>query len=785
MAKKPLLQTLALFGAYSLFVGFPAAYGQEPQPAFVGKVDVMARDSVPAWPTPIRMEDSAPNIVVILLDDIGFGDASTFGGAAQTPHLDKLARAGLRYNNFNVTAMCSPTRAALLTGRNHHRVGSGVIADFAGGYPGYNSIWKESTASVAEVLRRSGYSTSAFGKWHNTPDWEITSTGPFDRWPTGRGFEYFYGFMGPAGAENHWEPTKLYRNTVPVDAPRTPEQGYHLTNDITDDAIGWIDRHRSLAADKPYFLYFAPGAVHIPHHAPRDWIDRYRGKFDAGWDVLNEEVFRRQKGLGVIPKDAQRTPRPEEFPAWASLSADQKRLYARQMEVYAGFIAHTDHEIGRLLDAIRSGPDGDNTLIFYIVGDNGAMGLKDVPEGFATGSSSKQLDLINELGGPEVPMNLYANGWAWAGNTPFPGFKMDASQLGGLRTPMVVSWPARIKDVGAVRSQFAHVTDITATIYDVLGLTPPSRINDVDQQPLDGVSLARTLETPDAPSQHRLQYFEMLGNRGMYKDGWFASARHKGESLLTLSRDDFSKDRWELYNLNADFSQSRDLSAAHPDKLDELRALFDSEARRNDVYPLGAALSGGKPSLTAGKTEFVYFPGDRIPRANIPSLRGISYLFYAEATIPPSGAQGVLLKCGDRFNGLVFYLKDRRLSVETVMADQRATLVSNATVPSGEVELGFEFKPERSGRPDAASTSTAGSGRLLINGKAAGAADISAPDCRGGTGDPSLFVGRNAGPLVSANIPQLFTFSGALRKVTLSIGENERAISAREALRER
>lgn len=419
----------------------------EASSSFKGKIGFSAKESTPDWPKSVKAPKDAPNIVLILLDDIGFADASTFGGTAQTPELDKLAAQGLRYNNFNTTAMCSPTRAALLTGRNHHRVGFGIIADFAGGYPGYNSVWKKSTASIAQVLHVNGYSTAAFGKWHNTPDWEITPTGPFDRWPTGLGFEYFYGFMGPGGEDNQWEPAKLYRNTTPVNPPATPERGYHFTADMTDEAIRWIRTHESLAAEKPYFLYFATGAVHDPHHAPKEWIDRYQGRFDRGWDELNKEIFARQKKLGIIPANAKLTPRPKEVPAWNSLSADQKKLYARQMEVYAGFIAHTDAQVGRLLNAVRATTDGDNTLVMYIVGDNGSAGWAPL-DGATSGASTvqEQLQYLDKLGSPEIPNNIYSKGWAWAGNTPFQYWKTIASHFGGTRDPLVVSWPARIKE---------------------------------------------------------------------------------------------------------------------------------------------------------------------------------------------------------------------------------------------------------------------------------------------------------------------------------------------------
>ena len=403
---KNIVISIGLISSASL--SFAADMQPHFESAFKGKISTSVKDSQPHWPELAKAPKGAPNVVVILLDDMGFGDTSSFGGAAQTPELEKLAGQGLRYNNFHTTAVCSPTRAALLTGRNAHRVGLGHIAQVASGYPGYNAIWKKSTASIAEILRQNGYSTAAFGKWHLTPEWEITPTGPFDRWPTGLGFEYYYGFMSH-GSDNQWEPTNLYRNTTPVDPPATAAEGYHFTSDMTDDAIRWLETQKSLAVDKPFFMYFATGAVHGPHHAPKKWIDRYRGKFDQGWDKLREETFARQKKLGVIPQSAELTSRPDSIPAWGSLSSDQKKLYARQMEVYAGFIAHTDAEVGRFLDAVRSGPDADNTLILYIVGDNGAAtgGL----DGSASGTTTvqEQLQYIDELGSERIPRNGYSS----------------------------------------------------------------------------------------------------------------------------------------------------------------------------------------------------------------------------------------------------------------------------------------------------------------------------------------------------------------------------------------
>jgi len=764
---------VALGAVQAALAGQSSSQSQAPE-SFKGKIEVSAKDSIPDWPRPTGAPRGAPNIVLILLDDIGFADTSTFGGVAQTPELDALAARGLRYNNFNTTATCSPTRAALLTGRNHHRVGFGV-ADLAG-FPGYNFVWKKSTVSVAEVLRRNGYSTAAFGKWHNTPPWEISPLGPFDHWPTGLGFDYFYGFMG--GRENEWEPSTLYRNTVPVEPSAAPQQGYHLTTDLTNEAIRWLGAHESLAPGTPYFLYFATGAVHSPHQAPRAWIDQYRGKFDRGWDALREEIFLRQKRLGVIPADAVLTRRPGSVPAWASLSVDRKKLFARQMEVYAGFISHTDHEIGRLLKAVREMPGGGDTLILYIVGDNGAS-----PEGGLNGSMDAsrsvkdQLKHLDDLGGPLIPSNEYSDGWAWLGATPFKGWKWVASYFGGVRNPMVVSWPSRIKDRGGLRTQFAHVNDVAATLYEVTGIEFPAVVDGVDQQPLDGVSFAYTFDHPNSASRHRIQYFEMVGNRAIYEDGWVAAAAHFDPAYADMTSDmapslDFSHDRWELYNVDLDFSEAHDVAAQYPDRLTELRKLFDAEARKNDVYPLGAvaASHAGQASLTGGKHKFIYYPGTpRLPRAAMPPLGGTSYRITAQALIPSRGAHGVILSYGGRESGFAFYVKGDRLIYEVnSLNDTHAVITSTAPVPDGKVTLVFEYTKEKDLKAGPWGRKiTAGTGRLFIDGQAVGEAKMT--DASQSAYFASLGVGQAFGSPVSNNFRPPFKFSGTLGDVTVEL----------------
>jgi arylsulfatase A-like enzyme len=592
----------------------------QPEPAFHGKIGVSTETSSPEWPKPLMPPEGAPNVLLILLDDVGFADASAFGGAIATPALDRLASEGLRYNNFHTTSMCSPTRAALLSGRNHHRIGFGRIADISGGYPGYDGVWKRNSASIARVLRGYGYSTAAFGKWHNTPVWEISPIGPFDRWPTGLGFEYFYGFM--QGLDNQWRPSMLYRNTTPVEPPYTPAEGYHVTKDIADEAMRWIRTHDGLAPTQPWFVYFATGAVHAPHQVPGVWIERFRGRFDRGWDQLREEIFARQKKLSVVPPDAKLNPRPVGLPAWQSLSVEQRRLFARQMEVYAAFLSHTDHEIGRLIDTVRQGPNAQNTLILYVVGDNGPEGVGGLTGTDFNGDVKARVARLDELGGDAGVYNNYSYGWAWTGATPFNGTKGLASHLGGLRNPLVVSWPAVIKDQGAVRNQFTHVNDVALTIYESARIEPPRVVDGVDQAPFDGASFAASFQEADVSSRHHVQYFEMWSNRALYQDGWFASARNTPLINRDLRNRDPARDRWELYDLTKDFSQAHDLAASHPERLAAMRRLFEAEAQRNHVYPLGGGFAelrpDALPALTHRAKSLTFYPGmGRFPSQSI------------------------------------------------------------------------------------------------------------------------------------------------------------------------
>jgi arylsulfatase len=584
---------------------------QAPAP-FKGVVNEDRAKSKPDWPKIITAPPGAPNVLLVLIDDVGFGATSITGGPISAPALDRLAHEGLRYNNFHVNALCSPTRAALLSGRNDHEIGFGTVTEGATGYPGYNSVWPRSAASIAAVLRDNGYSTAAFGKWHNTPAWEVGPAGPFNHWPNALGFDYFYGFM--AADDSQWEP-RLYRNNVPVEPWGKPADGYHLTIDLADDAIHWLHEHDAVAPQKPFFIYFATGATHEPHQVPQKWIDKYKGRFDEGWDKMRAETFARQKAEGIIPANAELTPRPAELPAWDSLTSDQKKLLAHQAEIYAGFLEQTDHEVGRVVDAIRAAGQADNTLVLYIVGDNGASGEGGLEGHDIADANGKPKPLDQRLKvspalGSDMYFNHYAVGWAWGLDAPFQWTKQVASHLGGTTDPLVAVWPAKITDHGAVRGQFQHVTDIAPTIYEAAGITPPDTVDGVKQWPLEGHSIVASFTNANAPSTHPLQYFEMLGNRGIYKDGWWAGSRHVlpweifGLKYLTTP---IGNHPWELYNLTEDYSQAHDLAAKNPAKLKEMVALFDSEAKRNNVYPLVPNF-GAPPYVSQGQTHFVYAP---------------------------------------------------------------------------------------------------------------------------------------------------------------------------------
>jgi len=768
-------------------------------PPFSGKIDRDVRHATPAWPKRATAHKGAPNVIVILVDDVGFSTTSTFGGPVATPNFDKLAARGLRYNEFHVNGICAPSRAALLSGRNNHQIGFGTISEHAQGYPGYNSIWPKSAASIAKVLNENGYNTAAFGKWHNTPVWEINDAGPFDRWPTGEGFEYFYGFM--SAFDNQYYP-RLYRDTTPVEPGKTIEEGYNLTTDMTEDAIHWMHRQAAAAPDKPFFIYFATAATHTPHQIPKEWAEKYKGKFDEGWDKMRPEIYEREKKLGVIPQNAKFNPRPDGLAAWDSLSADEKKLLIKQAEVYAGFTAQVDDEIGRLLQAVKDEGKEDNTLVIEIFGDNGGS-AEDGPTGYDARQINGQLKTVaqraavDEELGSELYMNASGAPWAWMFSSPFQGTKADASHLGGTRDPMIISWPARVHDAGGLRSQFSHLTDIAPTVYEAAGITPPDVVDGVKQMKLEGISLFYSFDHPDVPSRHHIQYFETNGNKAIYKDGWWAgnllrsswdrigSPGYEAAKLL----DDHTHP-WELYNLNDDYSQSVNLADKNPQKLEEMKKLFDSEARRNQVYPL-LPLRQLISRPEDQRKKFVLYNGvERLADTMNPHT-GAGTGYTIRAQVENAGhAAGTIFAQGGRYGGFTLFVKDNRVYFEINSFGHRSgQLVSKKELPVGHSEIVVEVipdikKPGEQGTPANARGQNPfpGAGTLSINGASEAEAKFLNIPAGGGywSAAETLDVGSDLGSAVSSEYKSPNRFTGKIDSVTLELRDREGAVSPKE-----
>ncbi|WP_116367941.1 arylsulfatase [Parahaliea mediterranea] len=615
----------------------------------------------------VSAPEGAPNVVVVLLDDVGFGAASTFGGPAETPGMDALAAEGLRYNRFHTTAICSPTRASLLTGRDSHRANVGAVLNSANARPGYQGVLKPETATVAEILRQNGYATAAIGKWHLAPAWETSPAGPFDRWPSGLGFDKFYGFMG--GETDQFEPT-LYEGNQPVQRPDVAN--YHLTEDMSREAIEWMDMQRTLNPDKPFFLYYATGAAHAPLQVPKAWIERYKGRFDQGWDAMREQIFARQKQLGVIPGSARLTPRPAQIPAWDSLNADQKKVAARLMETYAAFLAHTDAQVAKLAEHLKATGQFDNTLFFYVVGDNGSSAEGGIPGsinymGALQGLQEPlqmQLERLDDIGNAET-YPQYPAGWAWSLTTPFQWVKQVASHLGGTRNPLVVTWPRGIKDKGGLRSQFSHVNDITPTILAAAGLDLPEQVNGAKQIPFDGSSMLDSFANADAAEFHPTQYFEVHGNRSIYHEGWIASARHDRLPWtvgMGAGGSAFEDDPWELYNLEEDFSQANDLASEQPEKLAQMKALFQAEAEALGMLPMHSSIDSRTPmpSLANGRKQMTFNSAVvGVPESQIPVIANNSWTLSAALEVTSAGqGRGVVATVGGTAAGWSLYLDD-------------------------------------------------------------------------------------------------------------------------------
>jgi arylsulfatase A-like enzyme len=754
-----------------------------PDRPHIGLVTYDAKDPDTSFPPiePLRPPDGAPNVLVVLIDDCGFGASSAFGGPISTPTAERLAAQGLKYNRFHTTALCAPTRAALLTGRNHHSVGMGVITELATSAPGYNSLRPNTCAPLAETLKLNGYSTAQFGKCHEVPVWQTSPMGPFDAWPTGSGFEHFYGFIG--GETNQYAPA-IYQDTVPVEPDRTPEEGYHFTEDMTDKAIDWIGQQKALMADKPFFVYFAPGATHAPHHVSTEWSDRYKGRFDQGWDRLREQTFARQKELGVIPPEAELTVRPAEIPAWDDLPAELKPVLSRQMEVYAGFLEHTDHHVGRLVDALAELEVLDDTLVYYIIGDNGASA-----EGTPYGTFNELLSMngaaaletaefmasrIDKFGTPEA-YNHYAVGWAHAMDTPYQWTKQVASHWGGTRNGTIVHWPAGIQAQGELRTQFHHVIDVAATVLEVAGLPEPTSVHGVQQQPLHGVSMASSFDDAAAAEQRETQYFEMFCNRGIYHKGWTAVTRHSTPWEFGAAMPAFDDDVWELYG-PGDWTQAHDLAATQPDKLHDLQRLFLVEAVKYNVLPLDDRRVErfnpdlvGRPQLIRGNRQLLFGGMGRLTENSVVNLKNKSHAVTAQIVVPDSGAQGVLIAQGGAFGGWSLYATNDGSPAYcyNLFGLQRFKAYGDQPIPAGEHQVRMEFTYDGGG------LAKGGTVTLFVDGEKVGEGRVPGTQPMLFSPDETTDVGSDGGTPVSDDYgPKDSAFTGRVRWVEIDLGED-------------
>ena len=728
--------------------------------------------------TPLRPPTGAPNVLVILLDDVGFGASSAFGGPCRTPNAEKLAANGLKYNRFHTTALCSPTRAAMLSGRNHHAVGMGGITEIATSAPGYNSLRPNTCAPLAEILKLNGYSTAQFGKCHEVPVFEATPIGPFDHWPTGSGFERFYGFIG--GENNQYYPA-LYDGTTPIEPPRTPEEGYHLTEDLADQAISYIRQQKSIAPDKPFFVYFAPGAAHAPHHVPKDWIAKYKGKFDQGWDKVREETFARQKKLGVIPSNCELTTRHAEIPAWDTTEERLRPVLAREMEIYAAFLEHADHHVGRLIDTLSDLKILDDTLIYYIIGDNGASAEGTligcfsewmVNEGPDLNTPDLLINRIDDLGTPKA-YNHYAVGWAHAMDTPYQWTKQVGSHFGGTRNGTIVHWPKGIKAKGEIRNQFHHVIDVAATVLEVAKLPQPTLVNGVTQTPLHGVSMVYSFDDAKAADRHETQYFEMFCNRGIYHKGWTAVTRHGTVPWNMIGKQpSLEEDVWELYDTTKDWSQAHNLAKEKPEKLAELQRLFILEAGKYNVFPLDDRKAeranpdlAGRPAVVTGSTQLL-FPGMRRVQENtVINTKNKSHSVTAEIEVPASGAKGVIVAQGGAMGGWSLYAHEGRLRYHyNLLGAKRASVTADVPLPAGTHQARMEFAYDGGGLGKGANVT------LFVDGKPVGKGRVERTHLFVFALDETLEVGCDMGEPVSEDYgPRGNAFNGKVKWVQIDI----------------
>jgi arylsulfatase A-like enzyme len=747
-------------------------------PRFGGEIGLDAKDSKPYWPPQIVPPKGAPNILLIMTDDAGYGVAGTFGGVIPTPALDRVASMGLRYTQFHSTALCSPSRAALITGRNHHSVGFGVISEQATGYPGYDSILGLDNASIGEILKDNGYATSWFGKNHNTPSYQYSLAGPYEQWPSGMGFEYFYGFMG--GETDQWTPY-LFRDHTQI-FPWIGKPGYNLITDMADEAISYVQQLNAVAPDKPFLLYYVPGGTHAPHHPTQEWIDKFKGKFDMGWNAMRDEIFANQKKLGVIPANTQLTPWPDDLPKWDTLDADSKKLFARQAEVFAAYVAYTDNEIGRVIQAVDDLGKLDNTLIIYIEGDNGTSA-----EGSTVGTPfdlaaieginvpvKEQLKYYDVWGSDKTQPHMSV-AWSWAFDTPFKWTKQVASHFGGTRQGMAMAWPARIKDAGGIRSQFHHMIDIVPTLLEATGIPAPVMVNGVAQKPIEGVSMAYTWDkaNANAPSTRTTQYFEMVANRAIYHDGWIASTTPPlAPWFLGLGKmpDVVNGYNWELYNLNEDYSQNNDLAAKMPDKLREMKELFLVEAAKYNVFPLDndflQRVLSPRPSATAGKTLFTY-SGELsgLPYGNAPDILNKSYSVTAEVDVPQGGGDGMLVTQGGRFGGYGLYLlKGKPVFLYNLLALEKFRWEGQEALAPGKHTIVFDFKYDGGG------TGKGGTGVLKVDGKEVASNKVAHTVPFLMTADETFDVGVDTRTGLDDGDYQVpFAFNGTIDKLTVAL----------------
>ncbi len=745
-----------------------------PEPTYPPAAVVDVRKAQAPARFEVTAPKGAPNVVVVLIHDMGFGQPSTFGGGIAMPTLDRLACEGLRYGNFHTAALCSPTRAALLTGRNHHTNNTGAVQDIATAFPGNTGKRPHSVAPLAEILRLNGYNTAAFGKWHLTPLWETTNSGPFDLWPTRSGFEKFYGFLG--GETNQWAPL-IYDGLTKVEPSHDPN--YHFTTDMTTQAIAWVRSQHSLTPDKPFFIYYAPGATHAPHHVPKAWADKYKGKFDGGWDLYRKETLARQIKAGVVPPGTTLAPKPDAIKDWDTLTADEKRLFARQMEVYAGFGEHTDHEVGRLVQTLADTGELDNTLFVYIAGDNGAsaegslVGMFNEMSYFngAPETVPDQLSRLEEWGGPET-FPHYAAGWAIAGDAPFTWAKQIASNFGGTASGMVIRWPKGFAAKGEVRSQFHHVVDLAPTVLEVAGLPVPKSVNGTAQTPMEGVSFVYTFADAAAGSRHVTQYFEIAGNRAIYHDGWLAGTVHKAP-WEPQPRAALDQDRWELYDRRTDFSLARDLAAKEPEKLKEMQALFLKEAAKYHVLPiddrsferLDPAVAG-RPDLMGTRTSLTVYDGMAgIMENAFINVKNRSHSVTADVRIPAGGGQGVIIAQAGRFGGWSLYLKDGKPTYTyNWIGRESYTVASTQPLPPGSASIRVEFAYDGGGR------GRGGTAMLLVNGQKVAEGRIAHTNANVFSLDEGADVGIDEGtPVTDAYREHDNRFTGAIDKVVIQL----------------